>query len=246
MVFQHPRSRLAGRSPLFSVRSVCLLIALLGVGCSSPHTGISSTTSTRTPGSSLLTPTVPVSISQTSPTVITHLGPLTTPLAPPPQDCAIKPPPQQKHLDGLGSNSNVQLVGGGVFWFYGMFYSSVLHLSQPGSDQRWPSTKWVVEVGPNYALPVTLRLRDMHTNTLAWWTDAQAPPKAATQTLVLNPPTDTGDVGSVPGVPDIPHGPSGPGWSEWGLFPVFFAAGCYSLEVSWSGGSWQSILAVGS
>jgi hypothetical protein len=246
MVFQHHRPHLAGRSPLFSASSACLLIALLGVGCSSPHAGISSATSTRTPGSSLLTPTAPTSISQTSPTVITNLGPVTTPLAPPPQDCAIKPPPQQKHLDSLGLNTNVHLVGGGVFWIYEMFYASALHLSQPNADQRWPTTKWVVEVGPNYALPVTLRLRDTQTHTLAWWTDGQAPPKAATQTLVLNPLTDTEDVGSVPGVPDIPHGPSGPGWSEWGLFPVFFAAGCYSLEVSWSGGSWQSILAVGS
>ncbi len=185
MVFQHHRPHLAGRSPLFSASSACLLIALLGLGCSSPHTGISSATSTRTPGSSLLTPTAPTSISQTSPTVITNLGPVTTPLAPPPQDCAIKPPPQQKHLDGLGLNTNVQLVGGGVFWIYGMFYASVLHLSQPDPAQRWPTTKWVVEVGPNYALPVTLRLRDTQTNTLAWWTDGQAPPKAATQMLIL-------------------------------------------------------------
>jgi len=139
----------------------------------------------------------------------------------------------------------VRLVGGGAFWIYDGFYPSVLHLGQLGFDQRWPMTKWVVEVGPNYALPVTLRLRDTQTKTLAWWTDGQTPPRAATQTLILNPLTDTEDVGSVPGVPDIPHGPSGP-YSEWGLFPVFSAAGCYSLEVSWSGSSWQSIIAVGS
>lgn len=245
MVFQHHRPHLAGRSPLFSASSACLLIALLGVGCSSPHAGISSATSTRTPGNSLLTPTPPTSISQISPTVITNLGPGTTPLAPPPQDCAIKPPPQQKHLDSLGLNTNVQLVGGGVFWIYGVFYASVLHLSQPDSAQRWPTTKWVVEVGPNYSLPVTLRLQDMQTKQLAWWTDAQTPPRAATQTLILDPSTDIRDVGSVPGVPDVPHGSAEP-YSEWGLFPVFFTAGCYSLQVSWAGGSWQSVIAVGS
>lgn len=140
----------------------------------------------------------------------------------------------------------MQLIGGGVFWFYGMFYGSVLHLSQSGADSRWPMVKWVVEVGPNYTLPVTLRLRNIQTNTFAWWTDAQTPPRAATQTLILNPLTDTGDVGSVPGVPYVPHGRLNAEWSEWGLFPVFFAAGCYSLEVNWSGGSWQSIMAVGS
>jgi hypothetical protein len=138
------------------------------------------------------------------------------------------------------------MVGGGSFWIYAGFYANVLHLKQLGSDPRWPMTKWVVEVGPHASLPVTLRLRDMQTQTLAWWTDGQSPPRAATQTLVLNPHTDIEDVGSVPGVPDIPHGPSGAGWSEWGLFPVFSVAGCYSLEVSWSGGSWQSIMAVGS
>ena len=106
-------------------------------------------------------------------------------------------------------------------------------------------TKWVVEVGPNYSLPVTLRLQNMQTKQLAWWTDAQTPPRAATQTLILDPTTDISDVGSVPGVPDVPHGAAEP-YSEWGLFPVFFTAGCYALEVSWAGGSWQSVIAVGS
>lgn len=96
-----------------------------------------------------------------------------------------------------------------------------------------------------YSLPVTLRLQNIQTKQLAWWTDAQTPPGAATQTLILNPATDTGDVGSVPGIPDVPHGSSEP-YSEWGLFPVFFSAGCYSQEVSWAGGSWQSVIAVGS
>jgi hypothetical protein len=236
MVFRHPYPHLAGRLPLFSTSCACLVAALLLMSCSSPSTGFSSATRARALGSPHITPS----------TVITSLAPVMTPLAPPPQDCAIKPPPQQKHLDSLGLNTNVQLVGGGAFWISDGFYPSVLHLSQSGSDQRWPMTKWVVEVGPNTSLSVTLRLRDTQTKIPAWWTDGQTPPRAATQTLILNPLTDTEDVGSVPGVPDVPHGPSGPDWSEWGLFPVFSAAGCYSLEVSWSGGSWQSIIAVGS
>ena len=246
MVFRHPYPHLTGLSSLFSTRCACLLTALLFISCSSPSTGISNATSTGASESPRNTPAVPTSISQATSTVITSLAPVTTPLAPPPQDCAIKPPPQQKHLESLGSNTNVRLVGGGAFWMYESFYPGVLHLSQLGADQRWPMTKWVVEVGPNASLPVTLRLADTQTKTLAWWIDGQTPPRAVTQTLVLNPLTDTEDVGSVPGVPDIPHGPSGPGWSEWGLFPVFPTASCYSLEVSWSGGSWQSIIAVGS
>jgi len=243
MVFRHHRPHLAGRLPLFTASCACVLTALLLLSCASPSTGISSATPTVPSGSPRSTPAVPTSISQATSTVITSLAPVTTPLAPPPGNCAIKPPPEQKHLDSLGLNTNVQLVGGGVFWIYDGFYPRVLHL---GADQRWPMTKWVVEVGPNYDLPVTLRLRETQTKTPAWWTDGQAPPRAATQTLILNPLTDTKDVGSVPGVPDIPHGGASPGYSEWGLFPVFSAAGCYSLEVSWSGGSWQSIIAVGS
>ncbi|WP_201393587.1 hypothetical protein [Ktedonobacter sp. SOSP1-52] len=246
MCFRRPYPHLAGLSSLFSTCWACLLIALLFISCSSPNTGIPNATSTEASGSPHITATAPASIPQLTSTIITSLAPVTTPLAPPPQDCTTKPPPQQQHLDSLGSNTNVRLVGGGAFWIYDGFYQNVLHLSQFGPDQRWPMTKWVVEVGPNTSLPVTLRLRDRQTKTLAWWTDGQTPPRAATQTLILNPLTDTGDVGSVPGVPDIPHGSSGPGWSEWGLFPVFSTAGCYSLEVSWSGASWQSIIAVGS
>ena len=244
-VCRHHCSHLAGRSPRFSASCACLLTALLVISCSSPSTGLTRAASPGGAGSPRITPVAPTRISQATSTVITRLAPMTTPLAPPPQDCVIKPPPQQKHLESLGLNSNVQLVGGGAFWIDESFYPSVLHLGQLGADQRWPMTKWVVEVGPNSSLPVTLRLRDTGTKTPAWWTDGQTPPRAATQTLILNPLTDTEDVGSVPGVPDVAHGPSGPGWSEWGLFPVFSAAGCYSLEVSWTGGSWQSIMAVG-
>ena len=244
MVFRrHP----AGLSSLFSISCACVLSALLLLSCSSPSAGTSNVSSTAAPGGSHIPPTTPTSIPQAPPTVITSLAPVRTPLAPPPQNCATKPPPQQKHLDSLGANSNVSLIGGGAFWFYGIFYSSVLNLGVSSADQRWPMTKWVVEVGPNYTLPVMLRLQDMQTKALAWWTDGQTPPRAATQVLILNPLTDdTQDVGSVPGVPDVPHGPAGSGWWEWGVFPVFSAAGCHALEVSWSGGSWQSIMAVGS
>jgi hypothetical protein len=144
----------------------------------------------------------------------------------------------------LGPNTNAPLVGGGPFWIYGAYYQSTLHLGQFGYTE-WPIAKMVVEVGPNYSQPVTLRLRDLQTDTLAWWTDGGTPPGAATQTLVLDPQTDTESVGTVPGVPDIPHGEVAPGWREWGVFPLFSAAGCYALQVSWSGGSWQSIFAVG-
>jgi hypothetical protein len=37
------------------------------------------------------------------------------------------------------------------------------------------------------------------------------------------------------------------GWlARVGHLPLFQVAGCYALEVSWSGGSWRSVFAAGS
>jgi hypothetical protein len=209
--------------------SIVLLVALLLAGCSS---AASPTLSNATPAR------IPPPATTGGPT------PVTTPLAAPPTNCAIKSPPATRHLASLGMNSNVDLIGGGPFWFYGMFYSN--SFSIPLSDQpQWSMLKIVVEVGPDYAQPVTLHLRNLQTGELVWWTDAQTPPGASTQTLVLDPTKNTESVGSVPGVPDVPHGEVSPGWKEWGIFPVFSVAGCYQFEVSWSGGSWQSVVSVG-
>ncbi|MDQ2714271.1 MAG: hypothetical protein M3Z08_05130 [Chloroflexota bacterium] len=225
------------RMSLISLAScACLLVGVLLTGCDSASTVVSRATPTATTASTVS--------SHAMSTVTTDLTPVTAPLASPPQNCALRPPPQEQHLGDLGGNTNVRLVGGGPFWIYSIFYPRVLHLAQYGS-QQWPMTKMVVEVGPNYSQPVTLRLREMQTGALAWWTDGQMPPRAATRVLVLNPQTDTQDVGAVAGVPDVPHGAAAPGWKEWGIFPLFSVAGCYTLEVSWSGGSWQSSFAVG-
>jgi hypothetical protein len=213
------------------------LVVVLLAGCSSGSVGSQATPPFANSGT-------PPTSSGGTPTLV-KLTPITKPLAAPPQNCALKPPPQQMHLDHLGSNHDVQLEGGGTFWIYGFFYQSVVHMGQFGDNGGWPIQKIVVEVGPNYDQPVTLQLRNLETGALAWWTDAQTPPGAATQTLMLNPQTDNESVGTVPGEPDVPHGPPDRGWKEWGVFPLYYAAGCYRLEVSWAGGSWQSVYAVG-
>ena len=208
-------------------------VALLLAGCSPAGTAAIGATPTAT--------------LRSSPTPATHIlpAPVLAPLAAPPQDCAPTSPPQTMTVAQLGLNANAALVGGGIFWFYGSFYTSVFHVGQYG-DSRWPITKVVVEVGPHYDQPVTLRLHELRTGALAWWTDGQTPPGAATQTLVLDPQADTESVGVVPGEPDVPHGEVASGWREWGVFPMFAMAGCYAWEVSWAGGSWRSVIAVGS
>jgi hypothetical protein len=212
-------------------------LAVLLAGCSSGSVGSHATPTNATSRT-------PSTASGGTPTQV-KLTPITTPLAAPPQNCALKPPPQQMHLDHLGLNSDVLLEGGGPFWIYGFFYQSVVHMGQFGDERGWPIQKMVVEVGPNYDQLVTLQLRNLETGALVWWTDAQTPPGAATQTLMLDPQTDTESVGNVPGEPDVPHSAPDPGWKEWGVFPLYYAAGCYQLEVSWAGGSWQSVYAVG-
>src|SRR5579875_2246726 len=93
------------RLPLVSFgRYACLLAALLLTSCSTASSVISHAASTATAGP----------------------APVTTPLASPPKNCAITPPPQVLHLDQLGGNSNVQLVGGGPFWIYGNYYQNIL------------------------------------------------------------------------------------------------------------------------
>jgi hypothetical protein len=214
--------------------AVGLITGLLLASCSS--------------GSAAVTGVTPTATLRPSPTPATRVlpSPVLTPLAAPPQDCAPLAPPQTMTIAQLGLNANAQLVGGGAFWIYGSFYQSVLHLGQFGGDPRWPINKVVVEVGPSFDQSVTLRLRELRTGTLAWWTDGQTPPGAATQTLTLDPQQDTESVGVVPGLPAVPHGEVAAGWWEWGVFPLFTVAGCYAWEVSWSGGSWQSVIAVGS
>ncbi len=209
--------------------SILLLVALLLVGCSSVA---NPTLSNATPARTL------------PPATTGGPMPITTPLAAPPNNCTIKSPPAKRHLDSLGANFNVDLIGGGPFWFYGVFYRNSFSIT-PSDQPQWPMLKIVVEVGPDYAQPVTLHLRNMQTGELVWWTDGQAPPGASTQTLVLDPTKNTESVGSVPGVANVPHGEVSPGWKEWGIFPVFSVAGCYQFDASWSGGSWQSVVSVG-
>ncbi|GLV55345.1 hypothetical protein KDH_21920 [Dictyobacter sp. S3.2.2.5] len=231
MTFLHLLPHLAYRLRVPLGSCVCLLAALLLVSCSSTNPN---------PVTLRPTPTAPGPAA----TATAGPAPVTTPLAAPPQNCNTSLPPQQKHLATLGSNSNVQLLGGGPFWINDVFYHRVFHMAQY-DNLPWPTIKLIVEVEPNYNQPVTLRLRNTDTGALAWWTDAGSPPHAITQTLVLKRQENKGDEGPVHGVAYIPHGVSETGWSEWGLFPVFSTAGCYSLEVSWAGGSWQSRFAVG-
>lgn len=223
-IVSHPLGRRT-RLPLRGLSFVSLLSLLFLTGCST-----SGTTTSRARASATAPADRPSAVL--------------TPLASAPQNCPLKAPPQTMTLAHLGANSNVLLVGGGAFWIYGSYFPKNLHLSL-SSSLEWPGAKMVAEVGPNYTQPVTVRMRELQTGALAWWTDSATPPGAYTQTLILDPQSDEESVGIVPGLPYVPHGTPGAGWKEWGIFPLFAQAGCYALEASWSGGSWQSVLTIG-
>lgn len=233
--------RLARRPRHTSIRLVTTLGALLVAAplASCAPAGTTTPRATTTPARVVITPT------STGPTsVLGTPSPAAAALAAPPTNCAFVDPPQTVTVAQLGPNANAHLVGGGYFWIFGVYYQREIHLGQAGSPP-WPIDKMVVEVGPSYTQPVTLKLRNLATGALAWWTDGSGPPGAATQTLILDPQTDTESVGQLPGVPDVPHGQVSSDWHEWGIFPLFTVAGCYSLKASWSGGSWRSVFAVG-
>jgi hypothetical protein len=130
--------------------------------------------------------------------------------------------------------SDTHFLGSSPVWIAASFLPNPIHV---GTSPTW---KIVVEVGPNYLHPVSLRIRDLSTGALAQWA-AGYPPKGVTQTVVLDP----GQQDPSPKGPAAYHGSPETGWNEWGVFPMFAHAGCYRLEVSWAEGQWQSSFAVG-
>src|SRR5258708_10372306 len=107
-------------------------------------------------------------------------SPTPTPLGPPPHDCPLMPPPRTLDFPHFGNGNDTHFLGSPPVWIAASLLPSTLHLR---SASTW---KIVVEVGPNYLHPVSLRIRDLRTATLAQWT-AGDPPQGVTQTLVLDP-----------------------------------------------------------
>jgi hypothetical protein len=178
-------------------------------------------------------PTVGIRITST-PSPLPVQSPTLAPLGPPPHDCPTMPPPQRLDFPHFGKGSDTHFLGSPPVWIAASFLPNTLHLR---SASTW---KIVVELGPNYLHPVSLRMRDLRAGALAQWT-AGDPPKGVTQTVALDPKQqDPSPLG-----PAAYHGSPEVGWNEWGVFPLFPHAGCYTLEVSWPEGQWQSIFAVG-
>lgn len=206
--------------------SVCgLLILLLLTACSAGQGSSSSTPTVRpqstqqpSPGSS---PVAQQPTQQPSP----GPSPVTTLLAPAPQDCPSGPSLDSKVLPQF---SSAPLTGSGAVWELGLPANATLHLNEYGYT-TWPSTKILWPIGPNFPDLVTVRVTNLRTGSEAWWDIGAGgpPPTEPVRPLVLD---RTGNRAGFP---------------TWGAGLYLPQAGCYAMTVSWTGGQWRLLFAVG-
>jgi hypothetical protein len=164
---------------------------------------------------------------------------ITGPLAPAPTDCAVQPAPQTFALPpdfGGGFHGDYIFAGSSPVWALGP--GSPLRVQQPSADQPYPSTKVMWIVGPNYFQPVTLSGRELRSNAPLWFEVYQG---AGTNSIFTTHATlDPGAPNRGSAEPRSGH------WNIWGIGLLVLAAGCFELDVTWSGGSWRTIYAAGS
>jgi hypothetical protein len=167
--------------------------------------------------------------------------PVTGPLATAPTDCATVDPPQTLTLPpdfgGGFHGGSLTVHGSSPAWALGL--PSTLQVPQPSAQQPYPSAKVMWIVGPNYFQPVTLSGREVRSNAPLWF-EVYAGGVLATSVFTTSATLD-------PGAPNRDSAnPSSGWWNIWGIGLLVLSAGCYELDVSWSGGSWRTVYAAGS
>jgi hypothetical protein len=215
-----------------------LLVVL--ASCSSPAASTPQPTATPTIDSAHLTafaqpsPTYP---PLPTPTPSQAPIPVPTPprsaLAPMPTNCPLTALPGTKVFPkGWGGYLHDEtLVGRSPVWA-GIGLELHLYTGDQGYHVVWNGTKILWEVSQDLTTTVTVRVKNLATGAPAWWGKGDQPPSEPV--LVL----DSRNEGY--------HGVPASGWYEWGSFLYLLTAGCYSMDVSWSGGSWHIVFAAGS
>ena len=173
-------------------------------------------------GSSSSTPTVrPQPMQQTSP----GPSPVATLLAAAPRDCPSGP--------SLGSKDFPQFNGApargsGPVWESGLPPNATVNVDDLGYTP-WPGTKILWPIGSDFPDTVAVRVTNLRTGTEAWWDiGAGPPPSLLVRPLILD------------GAPNRVGGPP-----TFGAFLYLPQAGCYAMTVSWTGGQWRLLFAVG-
>lgn len=167
------------------------------------------------------------------------LGPSQTPvppmigrLPPPPASCPASPPLDSTTGQPRGFGSPVRLYGRSPVWLpegMGYAHSGTVVLGQPGVYDPYPSMFVLWEIGPTQYPSFTAQVSDVATGAPAWWETSGS----SLQTVITLTPVDPSAI------------PLIEGFFGWPMGLVFTHAGCYKLDVSWSGGEWYTIFSAG-
>jgi hypothetical protein len=175
----------------------------------------------------LFPPAPPRVVTPTATPLIPTPAPATGPLPPPPTDCPAAPPLGSIIAQPNGFSGPVQLFGQAPVWVpQGYLPQGAAYLSQPSTSNPYPQLQIIWEIGPTEHPEVMVRVTDIRTAELAWWTNQSNLPSAP----VLDFPTN-----SAPGVY----------WLGGVTNLAITHAGCYRLDVSWTSGGWSTIFAAG-
>jgi hypothetical protein len=185
-------------------------------------------------GNASLTPFATFTAVPLGPTATPVLLPTPLPVAgllgAPPRNCPAAPALDTLHLPALGGFSGpVQMSGGAPVWAVQDYFPQRFTDLSPSSPLQWPSIQFMWEIGPHNYPTVTVRAFALQTGEPAWWglggTDTPQVP-----VLVMNPARDF---------------PTADYWIPYRTLLFITHAGCYELQVTWSGGSWYTIFAAG-
>jgi hypothetical protein len=133
----------------------------------------------------------------------------------------------------------VTLYGKAAVWLpTGYALQGTVDVFEPnGTPTPYPGVKVIWEIGPRAYPTVSVRVVDVQSGELAWWSVMRPSPEVPV--LTISPPTapSGGSAGSTSATPYF--------WAEnTALF--FTHAGCYQVQVASDGGMvWVSDIAVG-
>jgi hypothetical protein len=149
-------------------------------------------------------------------------------LAPPPTDCPASPPLDSVTAQPENFRVPVTMYGRSPVWMaQGYWPQGPVYVGTVGTPIPYPERQIIWEVGPTTYPNVTARATDLRTGELAWWTGGS--PRPQVPVLSFQP--------RVSG--------AGPAFGEMLSDLILTHAGCYKLDVTWQGGEWSSIFAVG-
>jgi len=236
------------------MRAAVLVLGFALMGCTSPIPSASTSaigsrhsTASATPTNGEASHLGAVSPSLAPPSVAvasdTNVPPVVASLAPAPGDCSPAGPPDTMTLKDFGGGfSDGTVLGRAPVWTLGLPGDGILHLAAAsGTGERFPSAKVMWIVGPHETQPVAVSGRERTTGDPLWFqvypsNSAPSLPSSYTTTLTL-----------APAAPNRGYAENSIGaWSIWGIGIGARAAGCYSMTVVSSTGSWKTELAIGS